>query len=265
MRNDGRQNNQLRPITITRQFTKTPAGSVLWKQGDTVILCTASVALDLPPWMRDDRPGGWITAEYVMLPGSTPQRKPWPKIGHTDSRGTEIQRLIGRALRAVIDLSKIGPHTVAVDCQVLQADGGTRTAAISAAYVALVDAMAKLPAQLPPPKGGVNPGGAIPARYDPKFYDPKSALVDQLAAVSVGIVDGELRLDLDYYDDSRANVDMNVACTARGKLVEIQAAAENGEGFDRSQMNALLDLAVGGCQELMKIQRNALGRTESGS
>jgi ribonuclease PH len=258
MRNDGRQNDQLRPITITRQFTKTPAGSVLWKQGETIVFCTASVAQDLPPWMKEDRPGGWITAEYVMLPGSTPQRKPWPKVGHTDSRGTEIQRLIGRSLRAIIDLSKIGPHTVAIDCQVLQADGGTRTAAISAAYVALVDALAKLPPQIPAPKGGGIGGGSPPARYDPRFYDPKAALVDQLAAVSVGIVDGELRLDLDYYDDSRANVDMNVAYTARGKLVEIQAAAENGEGFDRGQMNALLDLAVGGCQELMKIQRNAL-------
>jgi ribonuclease PH len=258
MRNDGRRNDQLRPVTVTRGFTKVAAGSVLWRQGETIVLCTASVSQDLPPWMREDRAGGWITAEYVMLPGSTPQRKPWPKIGHTDSRGTEIQRLIGRALRAVIDLSKIGPHTIAVDCQVLQADGGTRTAAISGAYVALVDAIAKLPAQVPGPKGGAA-GGVVPARYDPKFYDPKGALVDQLAAVSVGIVDGELRLDLDYYDDSRANVDMNVACTGRGKIVEVQAAAENGEGFDRGQMNALLDLAVGGCGELMRIQGEALG------
>jgi ribonuclease PH len=258
MRNDGRRNDELRSVKVTRGFTEVAAGSVLWRQGGTMVLCTASVSQDLPPWMREDRAGGWITAEYVMLPGSTPQRKAWPKVGHTDSRGTEIQRLIGRALRAVIDLSKIGPHTIAVDCQVLQADGGTRTAAICAAYVALVDAVAKLPAQIPAPKGGGGGGGAIPARYDPRFYDPKGALVDQLAAVSVGIVDGELRLDLDYYDDSRANVDMNVACTARGKIVEVQAAAENGEGFDRGQMNALLDLAVGGCQELMKIQRDAL-------
>jgi ribonuclease PH len=258
MRNDGRRNDQLRPITITRRFTNTPAGSVLWKQGETIVFCTASVAQDLPPWMKDDRPGGWITAEYVMLPGSTPQRKPWPKIGHTDSRGTEIQRLIGRSLRAIIDLSKIGPHTISVDCQVLQADGGTRTAAISAAYVAMVDAIAKLPAQLPPPKGATDASGKLSARYDPQFYDPSKALVDQLAAVSVGIIDGEIRLDLDYYDDSRANVDMNLACTAAGKIVEIQAAAENGEGFDRSQMNSMLDLAEAGCRELMELQRNAL-------
>ena len=192
-----------------------------------------------------------------MLPASTPQRKPWPKIGHTDSRGTEIQRLIGRTLRAIIDLSKIGPHTIAVDCQVLQADGGTRTAAISAAYVALVDAMAKLPEQIPPPRGGLMPA-VLPARYDPKFYRPREALVDQLAAVSVGIVEGQIRLDLDYFDDSRANVDMNVAYTAAGKFVEIQGSAENGQGFDRHQTNALLDLAVRGCEGLMQIQRDAL-------
>src|SRR4029077_3978367 len=137
--------DQLRAIRVQRQFTQTPAGSVLWEQGQTIVLCTASITQELPPWMKDDRPGGWVTCEYVMLPGSTPQRKGWPKNGHTDSRGTEIQRLIGRSLRAVIDLSKIGPHTIALDCQVLQADGGTRTACISAAWVALKDAVAKLP------------------------------------------------------------------------------------------------------------------------
>src|SRR5580658_6323290 len=145
MRTDGRSNDALRPVTIQRGFTQTPAGSVLWQQGKTVVLCTASVAAELPPWFKEDRPGGWLTAEYVMLPASTPQRKPWPKIGHTDSRGTEIQRLIGRSLRAAIDLSKIGPRTIAIDCQVLQADGGTRTASICAAYVALSDALATLP------------------------------------------------------------------------------------------------------------------------
>src|SRR3954454_4575794 len=162
MRTDRRPNDQLRAIKITRGFTLTPAGSVLWEQGNTVVLCTASVAREVPPWFREDRPGGWITCEYVMLPASTPQRKAWPKIGHTDSRGTEIQRLIGRTLRAAIDLSKIGPHTIAVDCQVLQADGGTRTAAICGAYVALADALAKLPQNLPPPPRPVSP---LPARY----------------------------------------------------------------------------------------------------
>lgn len=258
--------DQLRAIKITRGFTQTPAGSVLWQQGNTVVLCTASVTREVPPWFKDDRPGGWITAEYVMLPSSTPQRKPWPKIGHTDSRGTEIQRLIGRALRAVIDLSRIGPHTIAVDCQVLQADGGTRTAAICGAYVALVDALRKLPAQMP---GAIGAGSSnelrpataqpIPARFDPAYYKPQAALTDQLAAVSVGVVDGTIRLDLDYYDDSRANVDLNVAYTAGGKLVEVQGSAENGEGFDRAAMNQMLDVAVKGCEQIMLLQRQALG------
>src|SRR5688500_13520881 len=205
-RHDGRAPGQLRPITITRNFTAMPGGSVLWQQGGTIVWCTASVTREVPPWFRDDRPGGWITAEYVMLPASTPQRKPWPKIGHTDSRGTEIQRLIGRTLRAVIDLSKIGPHTIAVDCQVLQADGGTRTASICGAYVALVDALAKLPPEVPLPRN--KPGGPLPERFNPVPYSPRDALIDQLAAVSVGIIDGEVRLDLDYHDDSRAEVDM---------------------------------------------------------
>jgi ribonuclease PH len=257
MRNDGRTNDQLRPIKVTRQFTKTPAGSVFWEQGNTVLLCTASVTQDLPPWMKDDRAGGWITAEYMMLPASTPQRKPWPKTGHTDSRGTEIQRLIGRSLRAIIDLSKIGPHTIAIDCQVLQADGGTRTAAICGAYVALVDALAKLPSQIPEPRTPLR-GAVLPVRYDPQFYQPKAAIVDQLAAVSAGVVDGQVRLDLDYFDDSRANVDMNVAYTAGGNFVEIQGSAENGQGFARAQMNALLDMAVLGCEQLMEIQRRCL-------
>lgn len=265
MRHDGRANDELRPIKITRHFTKTPAGSVLWEQGETILLCTASISPEVPPWFKDDRAGGWTTAEYVMLPASTPQRKAWPKTGHTDSRGTEIQRLIGRALRAVIDLSKIGPHTIAVDCQVLQADGGTRTAAICGAYVALADAMARLPAEFPAPLvRGMPfkpvPGAPIPPRFDPAFYDPPHALVDQLAAVSVGVVDGEVRLDLAYEDDSRAQVDMNIAYTAGGKFVEIQGSAENGEGFDRSQLTAMLDLGTRGCQALMSAQRDALAR-----
>jgi ribonuclease PH len=258
MRNDGRANDQLRPVKVTRGFTQTPAGSVLWQQGSTIVLVTASVSLELPPFFKENKAGGWVTAEYVMLPGSTPQRKGWPKIGHTDSRGTEIQRLIGRSLRAVLDLSKIGPHTIALDCQVLQADGGTRTACISAAWVALKDAVAKLPREMP---GAMSKEqGAIPARYDSAYYDPNRAVVDQLAAVSVGVVDGEARLDLDYYDDSRAGVDMNVALTASGRFVEVQGGAENGQGFDRATMNRLLDLAERGCQGLMGHQNEALGR-----
>jgi ribonuclease PH len=258
MRHDGRANDQLRPITIQRRFTETPAGSVLWRQGQTIVLCTAAVTPEVPPWFAVDRAGGWITAEYVMLPASTPQRKPWPKIGHTDSRGTEIQRLIGRVLRAAINLERIGPHTIALDCQVLQADGGTRTAAICGAYVALVDALAKLPRELPPPR---NPADRtkFAARYDASLYRPTEAIATPLAAVSVGAIDGEERLDLDYVDDSRAEVDMNVAYTARGEFVEVQGAAENGGSFDRGRMNRLLDLAVNGCQQLMEIQQKALG------
>src|SRR3954471_6875626 len=174
MPHDGRADDQRRAVKITRNFTSTPAGSVLWEQGKTIVLVTASVTQELPPFFKETRPGGWVTAEYVMLPGSTPQRKGWPKMGHTDSRGTEIQRLIGRCVRAVIDLSKIGPHTIALDCQVLQADGGTRTAAVCGAYVALAAALARLPAQMPAPPTASPPA----ARYDPSFYDPKGALAD---------------------------------------------------------------------------------------
>jgi ribonuclease PH len=273
MRTDGRPPDQLRPVKVTRQFTQVPAGSVLWEQGRTIILCTASVTPELPPWFPETRPGGWVTAEYVMLPASTPQRKGWPKTGHTDSRGTEIQRLIGRCVRGVIDLSKIGPHTIAIDCQVLQADGGTRTASVCAAYVALADALARLPAQMPnaaawrPRPGQFNAGGdaheppPVPARYDPSYYDPKGALEDQLAAVSVGIVNGEVRLDLDYKDDAAAQVDLNLAYTAGGKFVEVQGSAEKLGGYSRAELDRMLDLGVRGCEQLMAVQRKALGRT----
>ncbi|HTL29832.1 MAG TPA: ribonuclease PH [Tepidisphaeraceae bacterium] len=248
-RHDGRTFDQLRPIKVVRNFTQAPAGSVLWQQGSTIVLCTASVTPDVPPWFKADRAGGWVTADYVMLPGSTPRRKDWPKTGHTDSRGTEIQRIIGRTLRAVIDLSKLGPHTIAFDCQVLQADGGTRTAAICGAYVALVDALSKLPALLPP---------SDRQAANAATYDPQHALVDQLAAVSVGIVDDELLLDLDYKDDARASVDMNIAYTAGDKLVEVQGSAENGGGFDRAKMLEMMDLAITGCRKIMQTQQHAL-------
>ena len=266
MRSDGRAADELRPVKITRNFTQAPAGSVLWEQGRTILLCTASVSREVPPWFRPDRPGGWVTCEYVMLPASTPQRKGWPKIGHTDGRGTEIQRIIGRSLRAAIDLSKIGPHTIALDCQVLQADGGTRTAAICGAWVALADAVAKLPRVMPGaierPRPSIGDGGdldfgPVPARNDPAYYSPQTALVEQIAAVSVGIVGGEVRLDLDYSDDSRAEVDINVAYTAGGKFVEVQGSAEQGGGYDRDQLNAMIDLAVRGCRQLLTLQQKA--------
>src|SRR4029079_15518003 len=166
MRRDGRPNDALRPVKITRNFTTAPAGSVLWQQGGTIVLVTASITPDVPPWFRDDKPGGWVTADYVMLPGSTPRRKDWPKIGHPDSRGTEIQRIIGRTLRAAIDLNKSGPPTILIDCQVMQADGGTRTASICGAYFALVDALAKLPREVPQSRNLVV-GAVVPARFDP--------------------------------------------------------------------------------------------------
>src|SRR5438552_2660273 len=260
MRLDGRAADQLRPLKVTRNFTSIPAGSVLWQQGGTIVLVTASITPEVPPWFRDDRPGGWVTADYVMLPASTPRRKDWPKIGHTDSRGTEIQRLIGRSLRAIVDLTRIGPHTIALDCQAMQADGGTRTAAICGAYVALADAIRKLPKDLPAPRGMAASAAMSSPRYDPRFYKPSEALVDQLAAVSVGVIDGQVRLDLDYTDDVRAEVDMNVAYTASGKFVEIQGSAEGAKGFDRAAADGMLDLAVAGCRQLMEIQRRAMGR-----
>lgn len=269
MRKDGRANDKMRQIEIKRGFTSTPAGSVLWQQGKTVVLCTASITNDVPPWFKEDRAGGWLTCDYVMLPGSTPQRKDWPKIGHTDSRGTEIQRLIGRSLRAAIDLSKIGPHTLHLDCQVLQADGGTRTASICGGWVALADAICKLPEKLPNARAGwdsrfdtgdaVSPNITVPAKYDAKFYDPKKALINTIAAVSVGIVEGEVRLDLDYSDDSRADVDMNVAYTAAGNFVEVQGSAENGGGFNLPRMQEMMQLAVKGCKEIAEIQTKAIG------
>jgi ribonuclease PH len=245
MRHDQRPLDQLRNISITRQFTNTPAGSVLWKQGNTIILANASIDRNLPPWFGPKNVGGWLSCEYVMLPASTPQRKPWPKVGHTDGRGTEIQRLIGRSLRAAVDLSKLGPHAISIDCQVLQADGGTRTASICAGFVALRDAINKLPATLTP---------------DPKHnpltvaaYDPSKVIVDPLAAVSVGIVDNEVRLDLDYLDDSAANVDMNLCFTKAGKYIEIQAAAENGQGYTHEQLLAMLSLGKAGCEKLLHL------------
>ena len=236
MRQDGRPNDQLRAISITREFTTTPAGSVLWKQGGTVVLCTASITPSVPPWFKPDRAGGWLTADYVMLPGSTPQRKDWPKLGHTDSRGTEIQRLIGRAIRAVVDLSKIGPHTIHLDCQVLQADGGTRTASITGAFVALVEACSTF----------YEKGKVFPVK-------------DFLAAISVGISHEEDPiLDLCYEEDSQAIVDMNVVMTGAGKFVEVQGTGE-GRPFSHEELGQLLQLGEKGCRELISYQKDILG------
>jgi ribonuclease PH len=223
----------LRPVNFVRGYTEMTPGSVLIEMGRTRVLCTASFDPEVPRWLRDGGVG-WVTAEYAMLPGSTPERVPRSAI--SGGRVKEIQRLIGRALRAVVDRPAMGEGTVRVDCDVLQADGGTRTAAITGAWLALHDALA----------AAVERGTltALP-------------LVDHCAAVSVGIVEGELLLDLDYDEDVKADVDLNVVMTGRGGLVEVQGTAE-GSAFTREQLDALLDLAGQGVRDLVAAQRRAL-------
>ena len=236
-RADGRADDELRPIRITRGFQKHPAGSVLVEFGDTKVLCAASVTEGVPRW-RKGSGLGWLTAEYAMLPSATNTRSERESVrGRVGGRTHEISRLIGRSLRACIDLAALGENTIALDCDVLQADGGTRTAAITGAYVALADAVVWLRGR-----------GAL-ARPEP--------LVDSVAAVSVGVLEGEARLDLAYTEDVAADTDMNVVCTGAGTFVEVQGTAE-GEPFDRGTLDALLDLAVAGCAQLTEIQRAAL-------
>ena len=227
--------DQLRPVTIEPFATAAP-GSVVITQGNTRVLCTASIAEDPPKWLPRDEAGnfvkGWVTAEYAMLPGSTSDRK---RRG-PDSRGTEIQRLIGRALRAAVDLEKLPGVAITCDCDVLQADGGTRTASITGACVAMMHAIAT-----------GRQRGLI-------AQDP---IVSPVAAVSVGIVDGRPVLDLDYELDVRAEVDLNVAMNAQGRFVEVQGTAEHGL-FDRAALDAMLDLATRGIAELIAVQRQAI-------
>ncbi len=233
-----RPHNQIRPVKIKRGFTKTSPGSVLYQSGGTTVLCTASVEESVPPWlMAEGR--GWITAEYNMLPGSTTTRKPRDRGGKVDGRTTEIQRLIGRSLRAIVDTKKLGPRTLTVDCDVLEADGGTRTASITGAFIALVDALYSIRTRLP----------------DPNDYP----LTDSVAAVSVGLIDGKAVLDLDYPLDSAADVDMNVVMTGRGKFVEIQGTGEEAT-FDDQELETLLKLAKRGIKELTELQKQALNR-----
>src|SRR3954466_15815348 len=236
-RPDGRTNDQLRPITITRNWQAYAEGSALVEFGATKVLCAASVQQGVPRW-RKGSGLGWVTAEYSMLPRATLTRNDRESVrGKIGGRTHEISRLIGRSLRAAIDLSALGENSIAIDCDVLQADGGTRTAAITGAYVALADAVAWLRAK-----------NAL-ARPEP--------LVSSVAAVSVGVVDGEPRLDLAYTEDVAADTDMNVVCTGSGEFVEVQGTAE-GTPFRRDELDALLDLAVGGCTELARIQAEAL-------
>lgn len=230
IRNDGRNPEQLRPVTIERGYLPNSPGSVLYRAGATVVLATAQVSESVPPFL-EGKGIGWLTAEYAMLPGSTPTRA---RRGG-DGRATEIQRLIGRSLRAIVDRQALGPITINVDTDVLNADGGTRTAAITAAFVAVVDAVRR------------HRGDQV-----------RSILRDSIAAVSVGIVAGEPVLDLDYSEDSKAEVDFNVVRLGSGGLVEVQGTGEGGT-FSRAQLNRLLDLAEAGIDELGRRQRECLG------
>ena len=236
-RADGRADNDLRDIKITRGFTANPAGSVLVEFGNTRVMCTASVEEGVPRWRRGSGLG-WLTAEYAMLPAATHTRSARESVrGKVGGRTHEISRLVGRALRACIDLSAIGENTIALDCDVLQADGGTRTAAVTGAYVALADAITYLEA-----------AGQL---TDPQ---PLSCMI---SAVSVGVVDGKVRLDLPYEEDSRAEVDMNVVATDTGTLVEVQGTGE-GATFARSTLDSMLDVAQAGCEQLFTLQRQTL-------
>ncbi len=233
---DGRRPDQLRPVKFTRGFTANAAGSVLVEFGRTKVLCTAVVAHEVPAWL-EGKGVGWVTAEYGMLPGSTNDRKPRERAGKTDGRTAEIQRLIGRAARAVVDMELLGERTIWLDCDVLEADGGTRTAGITGAYVALVDAVRSME------KEGI------------RFA--ASPVKDSVAAVSVGIVKGEPLLDLNYPEDSKADVDMNVVLTGKGLIVELQGTAEKTP-FDTARLMALYQLAEKGIAELRELQKRAL-------
>ncbi|HEY4743318.1 MAG TPA: ribonuclease PH [Desulfuromonadaceae bacterium] len=235
-RNDGRDQNALRPVTIVRNFTKHAEGSVLVEFGDTRVICTASVEETVPPFLKG-KGTGWVTAEYSMLPRATHTRSPREAAkGKQGGRTLEIQRLIGRSLRAVTDMGALGERTIYVDCDVIQADGGTRTASITGAYVALADALATLRN-----RGGL---AAIP-------------LKEAVAAVSVGVVAGEVLLDLNYQEDSAAEVDMNFVMTSSGRFVEVQGTAE-AEPFTIGQMDAMRSLAMEGIHTLFKVQEEAL-------
>ncbi|MEI8384417.1 MAG: ribonuclease PH [Nitrosomonadaceae bacterium] len=236
MRPSNRTPLQLRPVKITRRYTKHADGAVLIECGDTKVLCTASVDEKVPPFLRG-KGQGWLTAEYGMLPCSTGERMQREAAkGKQSGRTMEIQRLIGRALRSVVDLGKLGERTIQIDCDVIQADGGTRTASITGAYVALHDAVERL--------------------LQRKLLE-STPILDQVAAVSVGIYQGVPVLDLDYPEDSSCDTDMNVVMTGHLGLVEVQGTAE-GVTFDRQELNAMLDLAQQGIQQLIAFQKAAL-------
>lgn len=236
MRIDGRKPKQLRPLSITPGYIKTADGSVLIEMGDTKVICTAKLEERVPPFLRNSGKG-WITAEYGMLPGSSQVRIGRESVrGKVGGRTHEIQRLIGRSLRAIADLKSLGERTIWIDCDVIQADGGTRTASITGAYVALVEAMRRWFS-----KGIIN-------------VDP---IRDSVAAVSIGIVDGKILLDLAYDEDSRADVDMNFVMTGSGKFIEVQGTAESAP-FTRKQMERMTEVAQEGIRELLKAQQKII-------
>lgn len=231
---DGRRPNQLRPVEMTKGVNAFAAGSVLIKVGSTHVLCTASIDKVVPKW-REGSGLGWVTAEYDMLPASTSSRRSRNRSGHIDGRTQEIQRLIGRALRAVVDFAAMGKNTIWLDCDVLQADGGTRTAAITGAFVAMAQAEAA-------------------GRKQGLWTGP--IIKEQVAAISAGIVNGVALLDLAYEEDSKAEVDCNVVMTASGKLIEVQGTAE-GEPFSRKDLDTILNLTSKGISQLIDLQKQA--------
>jgi ribonuclease PH len=241
MRHDRRKPEQLRPLTFRRRYTRQAPGSVLVRMGRTTVLCTCCVEPAVPPFLVGTGKG-WLTAEYGMLPGSTNTRKARDKGGKVDGRSVEIQRLIGRSLRAVVDLAKLGERTLWIDCDVLEADGGTRTASINGAFVALIDALHAAGKKITGPPL------------------PKAAEVvrGSVAAVSVGLLDGRELLDLDYAEDKDADVDLNLVMTGAGELIEVQAGGEEAT-FSRAQLDRLLNLGKLGVEAITRKQRQALG------
>ena len=236
MRLSQRKNNELRSIEIIRNYTKHAEGSVLIKCGDTHIVCTASVEEKIPSFLKGKNQG-WVTAEYGMLPRSTSSRMPREASrGKQSGRTQEIQRLIGRSLRSIVDLKKLGEITIQIDCDVIQADGGTRTASITGAYVALYDAIQNI---------------------IKKGLIKDSPIIDSIAAISLGIKDSDILLDLDYAEDSTCDTDMNIVMTGSGKFIEIQGTAE-GEAFTRDEMNNLIDMAEQGIKKLTVIQNSLI-------
>lgn len=237
-RSDQRANDQLRPIKFERNWIETAEGSCLVHFGKTRVLCTASFTQGVPRWKKDSGEG-WVTAEYSMIPRATETRTDRESVkGKLGGRTQEISRLIGRSMRAVVDFTALGENTIVIDCDVLQADGGTRTAAITGAFVALSDALTW-------------------AKNKEIIAKDTKVLLDSVAAVSVGVVDGDVRLDLHYVDDVAAETDMNVVMTGSGKYIEVQGTAE-GEPFSKEELDQLLALAKQGCNELTKLQKEAL-------